>query len=254
MIASVAVAMTLLAGCGSDSVSSGPEADSDESLVVFAAASLTESFGELGHEFEGTHPGTKVTFNFAPTQILVNQVQQGAPADVLATADELGMQRVVDAGEVVGSPRIFAHNLLQIVVAAGNPEGVTSLADFGRPGLVVALGDPAVPVGRYTEQAFAKAGLPVPPASREESVRAVVNKVALGEADVGIVYVTDVRSAGSEVVGIAISEDQNVIARYPVVSLREARNPQTAQAFIDFVLSPSGQMVLERHGFLVPGS
>jgi molybdate transport system substrate-binding protein len=149
----------------------------------------------------------------------------------------------------MGSPRVFATNRLQIVVAAGNPKGITGLADLVRPGLVVVLCGPAVPCGRYATQALQKAGVRVVPASQETDVKAVVSKVALGEADAGIVYVTDVKAGGAKVQGIAIPGNQNVVATYPIAVVKAASHGRAAQAFVDFVLSPQGQRILASFGF-----
>ncbi|MDP9070387.1 MAG: molybdate ABC transporter substrate-binding protein [Actinomycetota bacterium] len=221
-------------------------------MTVFAAASLTEAFRALGTEFEGNHPGVEVAFNFAAAPTLVTQIQQGAPADVFASADEPNMKKAVDTGEVEGAPRTFARNHLQIAVAAGNPKRITGLADLTKPGLTIAGVAPDVPVGRYGAEAFAKAGLQPPEASREESVKAVVNRIALGEADAGIVYVTDVKAAAGKVGGVEIPEEQNVVARYPIAALREAPHGDAARAFVEFVLSRPGQEVMSRFGFLEP--
>jgi molybdate transport system substrate-binding protein len=149
-----------------------------------------------------------------------------------------------------GLPAVFAQNRLAIAVPAGNPKQVASLADLTRPGLVIALCAPAVPAGRYATEAFAKAGLPLPEASREADVKGVLTKVALGEVDAGIVYATDTRAAAGKVEEIAIPERHNVIARYPIVVVKGARNPSAARAFVSFILSDAGQGILTRLGFL----
>jgi len=217
---------------------------------VFAAASLTAAFQRMASAFEKAHPGVAVELNFAGSQTLVQQIQEGAPADVFASADEVNMQKLVTGDEVAGTPQLFASNALQILVAAGNPKHIASLADLAQPGLTIALCGPTVPCGRYAGEAFSKAGVAVPGASQELDVKAVVTKVALGEADAGIVYVTDVRAAGSKTEGVDIPEAFNVVARYPIAVLKGAPNAAAAEAFVALVLSQEGQQVLATFGFL----
>ncbi len=223
-----------------------------ENLTVFAAASLTEAFRTIGSDFEAAHPGTKVDFNFAGSSTLARQIVEGAPGDVFASADEENMKKAVDAGDVTGTPQTFARNRLTIVVPRGNPKHVTSLADLGRAGMTVALAAPEVPVGRYATQAFAKAGVPRPEASSEVDVKAVLMRVAMGEADAGIVYTTDVIAGGDRVEAVAIPEAHNVIASYPIATLKAAPNAAGARAFVAYVLAVAGQRVLKRSGFVAP--
>lgn len=222
------------------------------SLSVFGAASLTAAFKAAGAAFEASHPGTSVAFNFAGSPTLVQQIKEGAPADVFASADEANMQKLVDAGAVAGTPQIFAKNLLQIVVGKGNPKHIAGLADLTKPGLIVVLCGETVPAGRYALEAFKKAGVTPPLGSREPDVKAVVTKVSLGEADAGIVYLTDVWAASATVEGVGLSPDQNVTARYPIAVLRDAKHPEPARAFLDFVLSEPGKKILGDYGFLSP--
>jgi len=229
-----------------------PSALAAGNVNVFAAASLTEGFTAIGAAFEREHSGVSVRFNFAGSSTLVQQIHEGAPADVFASADEANMQKAVDAGELAGPPRIFALNRLMIAVPAGNPSHIASLADLTKSGLKLALAAPQVPAGRYAADAFAKAGLPLPAASQETDVRAVLNKVALGEVDAGIVYVTDIRAAGGKVDAIAIADRNNVTARYPIAVLKTAANPSGATAFVDYVLSAAGQATLGGLGFAAP--
>ena len=176
----------------------------------------------------------------------------GAPADVFASADEINMKQVADAALVAGSASVFATNRLQIAVAPGNPKRVASLADLARRDLVVVLAAPSVPAGRYALDALGKAGVSLVPASQELDVRAVLNKVALGEADAGIVYVTDVISAAGRVAGVDIPEQHQVVARYPVATLRDSRNGRVSSLFVEFLLGPGGQRVLGSFGFTRP--
>lgn len=188
--------------------------------------------------------------NFGGSSTLAQQIQQGAPADVFASADEVNMQKLVDGQELAGAPQIFARNRLRIAVASGNPHHIAGLADLTKPGLTLALCAPAVPCGRYAAEAFGKAGLALPSASQEIDVKAVLNKVAFGEADAGIVYATDLPGAGGKVEGVDIAESQNVIARYPIAVTKDAANRDLAAAFVDFVLSAEGQQRLAAAGFL----
>ncbi len=230
------------AGC-SDSGASGPGA----SLTVLAAASLTEAFDELGRRFEATHD-VDVTFSYDASSTLAQQVVAGAPADVLATADDVTMRRAADAG-AVDAPAVFARNKLAIVVRAGNPEGVRTVADLARPGLVVVLCAEQVPCGRFGQQVMERAGVEVQPKSLEANVKGVVSKVVLGEADAGLAYVTDARAAGRDVEAVAIPDSQNVVAEYPIAVVRSAPNRAAATAFVEFVRSPGGRSVLESFGF-----
>jgi molybdate transport system substrate-binding protein len=209
-------------------------------LTVFAAASLQPPFDRIARQAQ-----VDATFNYAGTQTLTAQLTQGAHADVFASADSAHMKTVQDAGLLAGSPQIFAHNELEIAVAKGNPKGIHSLADLARPGLVVVLADPSVPAGKYAQQALSKAKVTVRPASLELQVTAVLTKVALGEADAGIVYVSDIVTSG-KVDGVAIPQDQNVIADYLIASVSQR---PAADQFISFVLSSKGQAILVSAGF-----
>jgi len=221
-------------------------------VSVLAAASLTEAFRTIGKDFEAAHPGSKVEFNFAGSSTLARQIIEGAPADVFASADDENMKKVVDAGDVAGAPKPFVHNRLAIIVARGNPKRIEGLADLARPGLTISLAAPGVPVGRYAAEAFAKAKTPVPDASREADVNAVVMRVSMGEADAGIVYTTDVTAGRDTIEAVPIPEVQNVVASYPIAQLTGAPNASGARDFVAYVLSPAGQRVLASFGFLPP--
>ncbi len=223
-----------------------------ETITAFAAASLTEAFRTIGKDFEKAHPGTKVEFNFAGSSTLARQIIEGAPADVFASADGENMKKVVDAGDVTGQPQPFVANRLAIIVPHGNPKHVKGLSDLSAQGMVVSLAAPAVPVGHYAVEAFGKAGAQVPNASKEADVKAVVIRVSMGEADAGVVYVTDVTAGGDKVEAIAISDAHNVTAHYPIATLKGAPNAAGAKAFMAYVLSPPAQTVLKRAGFLAP--
>jgi molybdate transport system substrate-binding protein len=247
----LAVAALALAGCGGgdDDAGGSSGATTPGELKVFAAASLTAAFTKLGDQYAAANGGDKVTFNFAGSQALATQIQQAAPADVFASADITNMDKVKD---LVGAPQIFASNQLQIVVEKGNPRNVQGLDDLANPDLKVVLAAPEVPVGKYGQQALEKAGVTVKPVSQEQDVKAVVSKVSLGEADAGIAYVTDVTAGGDKVEGVEIPEDQNVVATYPIATVKAAKDQQGAQAFLDLVLSAEGQQVLKEYGFLPP--
>ena len=251
LAAMLAVAALALAGCGGgdDDAGGSSGATTPGELKVFAAASLTAAFTKLGDQYAAANGGDKVTFNFAGSQALATQIQQAAPADVFASADITNMDKVKD---LVGAPQIFASNQLQIVVEKGNPRNVQGLDDLANPDLKVVLAAPEVPVGKYGQQALEKAGVTVKPVSQEQDVKAVVSKVSLGEADAGIAYVTDVTAGGDKVEGVEIPEDQNVVATYPIATVKAAKDQQGAQAFLDLVLSAEGQQVLKEYGFLPP--
>jgi molybdate transport system substrate-binding protein len=240
----VAVAALVLAACGDDGSGAGPRAE----IKVFAAASLTAAFTEIGEQLTSSS-GTRVTFNFAGSQALATQVQQGAPADVFASADIPNMDKVKD---LVDTPRNFASNQLQIVVEKGNPRNVRGLDDLAGSDLKVVLAAPEVPAGRYAAEVLGRAGVTVKPVSEEDNVKAVVTKVSLGEADAGIVYVTDVTAGGERVEGVDIPDVENVTATYPIAAVKASKAQEQAQAFLDQVLGAEGQQVLKRYGFQPP--
>lgn len=240
-VAAVLVLAALAAACGG----SGPSGSSG-ALTVLAAASLTEAFDEIGRRFESAHPDVDVAFSYDASSTLAQQVVSGAPADVLATADEVTMQQ---AAQAVDQPAVFARNALAVVVAAGNPEGIRTVADLARPGLVVVLCAEQVPCGRFSGQVLERAGVRVRPRSLEPNVKGVVSKVVLGEADAGIAYATDARAAGRSVEAVPIPEAHNVVATYPIAVVRSAPNRAAATAFVEFVRSARGRSVLESFGF-----
>jgi molybdate transport system substrate-binding protein len=246
------VIAALVLGSAAVAVSPSAADDSDRSITVFAAASLTTAFRAVGAAFEAQHPSAKVTFNFAGSPTLVRQILDGAPADVFASADEANMQRLSEERALGGEPVTFVRNRLQIVVAKGNPKHVAGLADLARADLTVVFCGATVPAGRYALDAFARAGMQPPAGSRELDVKAVVSKVELGEADAGVVYVTDVRAAAPAVDGVDIAESHNVVARYPIALIAAAHHRDEAHAFIAFVRSPAGQKILADLGFLPP--
>ena len=242
----VMLAAASLLACGSAGAS-GTAAPAARSLTVFAAASLQPPFDKIGRQLE-QREHISTTFSFEGTQTLLAQLTQGAPADVFASADAAHMATAQSAGLLAGTPKVFAHNRLEIAVEKGNPKGIHNLSDLARSGLVVVLADPTVPAGKYAQQALTSARVTVHPASLEPQVTGVLSKVALGEADAGIVYVSDVVTSG-RVEGVPIPDDQNVIADYPIATLKDARDATAARDFLDFVLSADGQAILKAAGF-----
>ena len=258
----LAVAGLALTACGSssdDAPADGTGASSSGggltgSLTVFAAASLTDVFGQLGDELEADNPGLDVVFNFAGSSALATQLTQGAPADVFASANGTQMTVVTDADLQAGDPQPFASNVLEIAVPPGNPGNVTGLADFADPDLTLAVCAAEVPCGAAAQQVFAAAGITAVPDTEEEDVRAALTKVEQDEVDAALVYATDVRSAGEGVEGIEFPEADEAVATYPICALAAAPNPDAAQAFVALVLSDTGQQALQAAGFRSAGS
>jgi molybdate transport system substrate-binding protein len=247
LLAGFAVAVTALS-CGA-AVGDHPGRPAG-SITVFAAASLTDSFEALGDAYQKANAGTTVKFNFAGSPTLVTQIEQGAPADVFASADTANMDKLKTDGFTDGaSPSVFAHNKLEILVAPGNPKHISSLADLAKPGVIYISAGPTVPAGKYASQALGNAGVKVTPKSLETDVKSVVSKVELGEADAGIVYSTDVRAAGSKVAGVEIPDEENVVATYPISGLKSTKNVTSAESFIQFVVSADGRAILASYGF-----
>jgi molybdate transport system substrate-binding protein len=249
----------MVAACGSSSKparstssTTAPATKLSGSLNVFAAASLTEAFNNEKTTLATSAPGLSLTYNFAGSQALVTQIQQGAPADVFASADTKNMQKLVDAG-LVETPKTFARNQLEIAVAPGNPKNITGLADLEKPGVTLVLADVSVPAGKYARQAFEQAGLPAPkPVSNELDVKSTLSKLTLGEADAVVVYVTDVTAAGAKVTGVEIPDAQNVVATYPIAAVKASKNAAAAEAFVDEIVRGSGQQALQAAGFMPP--
>ncbi len=272
MVVALLVAAAIGAACSSSAEApdigtpaSGTPAVSG-GITVFAASSLTEAFEKIAGGFEAANPRASVTFSFGGSPTLVTQLDQGAPADVLATADEPNMQNAVEKGLISGEPSTFARNKLTIIVPKSNPGGITSPKDLAKSGLKLVLAQASVPVGNYARQALEK--FDADPSygpdfsgkalknlvSEEANVKAVVAKVQLGEADAGIVYVTDVTAEVSgDITQIAIPDQYNVIGSYPIAVAKDASNKDVARAFIEYVLSDAGQAVLAEYGFAPPG-
>ncbi len=255
--------MVLLAALSVGEISAQETGAVEPELTVFAAASLTGAFQELGAIFERAHPGTRVRFNFAGSQQLAVQLEQGAAADVFASADERWMSYVAERDLLAGPPRLFAHNRLAVIVPATNPARIGSLQDLARRGIKLVIAAEAVPAGAYSREALAKlARAPGFPAefdrkvlanvvSQEENVKSVVAKVQLGEADAGMAYVSDATGGVARYLRVfPIPEPQNVRADYPLAVLRAAKAPVAAGAFVALVLGPEGQGVLQRFGLI----
>lgn len=241
-----ALALAPLAACGSD----GSDGD-DVTLRVFAAASLTDSFSELGRQFEADHPGTEVELNFGPSSGLAEQIAGGAPADVFASASASTMGTLVSGGEAK-DPQDFARNSMEIAVPPDNPGGIQALADLAEPDVKVALCQAQVPCGEVAAEVFASAKLTVKPVTEEVDVKSVLTKVTLGEVDAGVVYVTDVLAAGDDVTAVAIPADVNATTSYPIATLEGSEHQEEAADFVDLVLSDAGAKVLGEAGFRSP--
>ena len=249
MVTVGAVLALLLAACGGG----GEEAGGD--LIVLGAASLTEAFTDIGADFEAANDGTSVEFSFGPSDGLAQQIDQGSPADVFASASPTWMDFVEDEGPGVTGRADFARNTPVIIVPADNPAGIEGIEDLAEAGVTLVLAAEGVPIGDYAREIFVNAGISegalANVASNEEDVKAVVQKVALGEADAGIAYATDVtEDVAEQITQIDIPEDVNVIATYPIGVVADSGNAETAQAFVDFVLSDDGQATLREYGFL----
>lgn len=230
----------------------GCSAPSTEAVVrVSAAASLSDAFAEIEAAFEGVDPDVDVVLNLAGSSTLREQILEGAPTDVFASANLPNMDRVIEAGEAAES-QVFATNLLQIAVPPGNPANIGSLEDFANPDLLIGLCTPAVPCGDFARQALSNAGIEPAIDTNEPDVRALRTKIEAGELDAGITYVTDIASAGGALDGVAIPEQTNVVAEYPIAALANAPNPEGAVAFVEFVMSAEGQAILNQYGFGSP--
>jgi molybdate transport system substrate-binding protein len=245
----------LLAGCsggasgGAAAPSAAPEAPEAQTLTVLAAASLTATFTDLEKQFETAHPGVDVKLNFAGSSDLAQQIVNGAPADVFAAASDATMKTVTDAGLVAGPPKVFASNVLQIATAPGNPKGIASFADLARPDLKVVVCAPQVPCGAAEQKLEKATGVDIKPVSEEADVKSTLGKVTSGDADAGLVYVTDVDAAGGSVEGVNFTEAGQAPTNYPIAVLKNAPQPQLALQFEDLVTGDAGRRVLQDAGF-----
>jgi molybdate transport system substrate-binding protein len=267
----LAVAVTLpvaLVACSSSSKSSAPATTAAAapttaapvttttaavtgSLKVFAAASLTSAFNSAKTTLTAANPGLSITYNFGGSNTLVTQIQQGAPADVFASADQKNMTKLVTAG-LVGTPVVFAKNKLEIAVAAGNPKQITGLADLAKPGVSVVLEAVGVPAGDYTRQVETQLGITITPKSLEPDVKTAITQVTSGEVDATVVYVTDVFAAGSKVTGVPLPDSQQPSIVYPIAVVKASSNQAAAAAFVQSAVSGDVQKALIAQGFIAP--
>jgi len=241
----------LASGCGSSN-QSAPHDGTEKTLTVFAAASLQKAFSEIGERFTTDNPGTDVEFSFAGSADLATQLTQGAPADVLATADIKNMDKVATAGLLAGTPVNFATNTLTIVVAPGNPKKIAAFRDLAAPGLSVVVCAPQVPCGSATKKVEQASGVTLNQVSEESQVTDVLSKVLTGQADAGLVYVTDARGAGEKVTAVAFPESTGAANTYPIAVLKQAHDPELGRKFIEFVTGEAGQKILIAAGFAKP--
>ena len=258
-----------LSACGSSNTAnnSTPTASLGPpvTLNVFAAASLTNAFNDIGKQFQQLHPNVTVTFNYAGSNALATQINQGAPADVFASANQTQMTNVVNAGGVDASAsKVFAQNVLVVITPKNNRANITTLQDLAKPGIKLVLAATSVPAGQYAQDFFTKASadpsfgpdyktnVTKNVVSQETDVEAVVTKVVQGEADAGIVYVTDALANVSQLNEIDIPTNLQTVAVYPIAPLKTSKNPTTAQQFVDYVLGSDGQTMLKKYGFMSP--
>jgi molybdate transport system substrate-binding protein len=253
-----ALLLALISGCGSsDKAPAGSSTTSTSAaaggkIIVFAAASLKKTFTDIGEQFKTDNPGASVEFSFAGSSDLVTQLTQGAPADVFASADTKNMDKAAQAGLLAGDPVNFASNTLTIAVAPGNPKKIASLKDLTQQGLNVVVCAPQVPCGSATQKVAQATGVTLNPVSEESSVTDVLNKVTTGQADAGIVYVTDAIGAGDKVASVAFPEAADAVNTYPIAALKGSKNPELARKFVDLVTGEAGQKVLNAAGFAKP--
>lgn len=256
LLALLAVSALFVTACGDDTEDSTSDADENAltgTATVSAAASLTEAFTQIGEDFSAANPDATVEFTFDSSSTLSQQIIDGAPVDVYASADEANMTKLTDADLIAGSPEVFATNELVIVTKPGNPEGITGLADLADAGVISLCGE-EVPCGKFAKEALDNAGVTIPETSvtRGQNVKATLTAVTESDAVAGIVYVTDAQAAGDAVDTVTIPADQNVVAVYPIGVLGESTNTELAEAFMAYVLSPQGQSVLAEFGFQPP--
>jgi len=241
------IPLIFLAACSSSS-----ESQQQTTLNVYAASSLATPFAYAGLAYEKEHPGVKVQFNLGASSDLARFVQEGAPADVFASADVANMEKV-ESEDLLFSPSVvFATTYLEIIVEKGNPLNISSLQDLTDPDLIFVTTNPEVPIGKYTAEVFDKASLTVTPDSLESNVKGIMLKVAGGEADAGIVYHSEVIASDGQVEGVKIPTKLNIVAEFPLGIIKNSANKQEAQRFIDYLLSPVGQSLLTQYGFQTP--
>lgn len=249
VLAASAVALT---ACGSGGPQAGQPQQPDQqprTLTVLAAASLKEPFNELAAQYSAQHPGVRVQFDFEGSSTLVQQIKQGRQADVFASANTKNMDKVAQAGLGAGQPQTFTTNRLTIAVPPGRADGIRSFADLAAPGRKVVVCAPQVPCGSATKEVEEATGTRLNPVSEENDVKSVLHKVTAGEADAGLVYVSDAKSAGNAVQTVDFPESQRAVNTYPEVALKDAPQPQLAADWMSLVQGPAGRDVLTRHGF-----
>jgi molybdate transport system substrate-binding protein len=235
-----------LAGCGSSS------SGSTTTVTVFAAASLNQVFADLGKKFESEHPDTKVSFSFAGSSDLAEQLNQGAPADVFASADTTNMQKVVKTKRITEQPQNFATNVLTIITPPGNPKHIASLADLAKPGVQLVVCAPQVPCGSATKKVEAATHVTLSPVSEESDVTDVLAKVTSGDADAGLVYVTDAAGAGNKVATVHFPESADAVNTYPIAAVADSKHAELAKQFDQLVTGPEGRAALAKAGFGAP--
>lgn len=250
------LAVLLAAACSSPSQAASTAGSSAtpqaRTLTVFAAASLTESFTALEKQFETDNPGVHVTLNYGGSSDLAQQIVNGAPADVFAAASDATMKTVSDAGLAAAPPKVFATNVLQIATAPGNPKGIAALADLARPGITTVVCAPQVPCGAAAAKVEQSSGVALKPVSEENDVKSVLSKVSTGNADAGLVYVTDVNAAKGQVQGVSFPESASAKTNYPIAVVKNAPQADLAQKWVDLVTGETGQKTLAAQGFGTP--
>ena len=240
------------AGSGAASSPAASGTAGTTSITVFAAASLQGSFTQIGQQFEAAHPGTHVTFSFGPSSGLATQIINGAPASVFASAAPANMTQVVKAGDTAQAPSNFAANKMEVAVPPANPAGVTSVSNLSNSAVKVALCQPQVPCGTVAAEVFKNAGITVKPITLQPDVKSVLTQVELGNVDAGMVYVTDVKAAGTKVKGVPVPASENASTLYPIATLHAATDKTVANEFVAYVTGPQGQRVLAMDGFEKP--
>jgi molybdate transport system substrate-binding protein len=263
VVSIAALSAIAVAGCSSSSSSSSssaPAAAASSSapaalpagtITVLAAASLQQSFTQIGKQFDAAHPGVTVKFSFGASSTLATEITSGAPADVFASAAPANMDTVVKADDAT-NPVDFAKNTAEVAVPPNNPANVTSVNDLAKSSVKVALCEPQVPCGVLAAEVFKNAGITVKPVTLQANVTATLTQVETGNVDAGMVYVTDVKGAGSKVKGVVIPASDNASTLYPIATVSSSKQTATAQAFVAYVLSPPGQKVLAAAGFQAP--
>ncbi|QNE15973.1 molybdate ABC transporter substrate-binding protein [Pseudarthrobacter sp. NBSH8] len=251
-LAACAPASTTSAGPQSAGSSPGPTGHVSGTITVVAAASLKTTFTQLASDFEAKNPGTRIVLSFAGSSDLITQITQGAPADVFASADTRNMTKLADAKLLDGTAKNFATNVLEIAVPPSNPASIASFADLAKPGVKVVVCASQVPCGAAADTVEKAAGVTLAPVSEESSVTDVLGKVTSGEADAGLVYVTDIKGAGDKVKGIPFDESGKAVNTYPIAAVGSSRNKDLAAAFIAMVTGADGQKTLSAAGFGAP--